>query len=210
MYVYKKPVLHLSEVNGYVDGKYITIGDDILFHSEEELISFLTRYHHPVINFFGDKYILGNKYIDNQIFDANHINNDCNYIFWWDLPGQPFYDVRLLKPKIDKKYEERCRSVWAFHKFRWNAQGRVKHTRYTGRCKLRYAQRRRAAIGLLYDPEEEYRALVKPKDLYYDLWMNEDFFGDGKGSSGWKDNPGNKYRHQWEPRQKRKKVKPYD
>ena len=58
------------------------------------------------------------------------------------------------------------------------------------------------------EAEEEYKEFVKVKDKRYrSIWPDEDFRG--YGSSGWKDNPGNRYRHQWEAKAKRnfEKVK---
>ncbi|MEI3172613.1 MAG: hypothetical protein V8S76_00685 [Lachnospiraceae bacterium] len=50
-------------------------------------------------------------------------------------------------------------------------------------------------IGLMYD-DDEYRQLVKPKMLQYKYCWSDDFYT--RRSNGWKDNPGNKYRKQWE------------
>lgn len=74
------------------------------------------------------------------------------------------------------------------------------HKNHSWRRDCRYIQRARAAYGM--EAEEEYKEFVKVKDKRYrSIWPDEDFRG--YGSSGWKDNPGNRYRHQWEAKAKR-------
>ena len=128
-----------------------------------------------------------------------------NYLFWVDAPGQPNYDVRNLRDKVDAEYlrqltigskRQRC--------FRFNIrnkkQDRSRHKCYPWRDDAKYIQRARAAYGM--EAEEEYKKYVKAKDkAFKSIWPDEDF--GGYHSTGWKDNSGNHYRHQWEAKAKR-------
>ena len=52
------------------------------------------------------------------------------------------------------------------------------------------------------EAEEEYRRFVKAKDKSFkSIWPDEEF--NGYHSTGWKDNSGNRYRHQWEAKERR-------
>lgn len=52
------------------------------------------------------------------------------------------------------------------------------------------------------EAEEEYKRFVKAKDkAFKSIWPDEDF--GGYHSTGWKDNSGNRYRHQWEAKERR-------
>lgn len=74
------------------------------------------------------------------------------------------------------------------------------HKNHSWRRDCRYIQRARAAYGM--KSEEEYKPYIKAKDkAFKSIWPNEDF--GGYGSSGWKDNSGNRCRYQWEPKIKR-------
>ena len=74
------------------------------------------------------------------------------------------------------------------------------HKNHSWRRDCRYIQRARAAYGM--KSEEEYKPYIKAKDkAFKSIWPNEDF--GGYGSSGWKDNSGNRCRHQWELKMKR-------
>lgn len=74
------------------------------------------------------------------------------------------------------------------------------HKNHSWRRDCRYIQRARAAYGM--KSEEEYKPYIKAKDkAFKSIWPNEDF--GGYGSSGWKDNSGNRCKYQWEPKIKR-------
>lgn len=80
-------------------------------------------------------------------------------------------------------------------------QGRAKHKCYPWRRDSKYIHRARAAYGM--EAEEEYKEFAKAKDKEFkSVWPDEDF--GGYHSTGWKDNSGNRYRHQWEARENRK------
>lgn len=79
-------------------------------------------------------------------------------------------------------------------------QGRSQHKCYPWRDDARYIQRARAAYAM--EAEEEYRRFVKAKDKSFkSIWPDEEF--NGYHSTGWKDNSGNRYRHQWEAKERR-------
>lgn len=134
MYKINPPKIHLSTVLGYdVEGKRYIIKDEKIFDTERELVCFLARYNRPVCNFEGEP-IAGrynNKYMDNQalnglmrkdpydeiIYTMYHypisrlhyksINDEWkinNYLFWLDTSGQPNYDVRNLRDKVNAEY----------------------------------------------------------------------------------------------------------
>ena len=151
--------------------------------------------------------------------DCKEINYDwilCSYIFWFDTKEMPNFDVRNLKDKVERRYKEKQPEWDKYGWLRWNGitgnrrtiyrQHPKSHKNSPWRRDCRYIQRARAAYGM--EAEEEYKEFVKVKDKRYrSIWPDEDFRG--YGSSGWKDNPGNKYRHQWEAKTKRdfEKVK---
>ena len=81
----------------------------------------------------------------------------------------------------------------------YKKQGQKTHRAYRGRTDCHYIQRAKETYWLLFD-EEEYRTFSKPKDrTFKSVWPDEDFIH-GRHGSGWKDNPGNRCRHQWEPK----------
>lgn len=207
--------------------------DDMVFDSENELIDFLARHHYPKYNFVGNEIpgVYKNMYMDSQaltgysrnshLYDfvmykpsnCKEINHDWilySYIFWLDTKDMPNLDVRNLKDKVERKYIEK-KSEWdKYGWLRWNSitgskkafckQRPKSHKNYHWRNDSRYIQRARIAYGM--EAEEEYKEFVKAKDKgYRSIWPDEDFRG--YGSSGWKDNPGNRYRHQWEAKVKR-------
>ena len=145
--------------------------------------------------------------------DCKEINYDwilCSYIFWFDTKEMPNFDVRNLKDKVERRYKEKQPEWDKYGWLRWNGitgnrrtiyrQHPKSHKNSPWRRDCRYIQRARAAYGM--EAEEEYKEFVKVKDKRYrSIWPDEDFRG--YGSSGWKDNPGNKYRHQWEAKAKR-------
>lgn len=151
--------------------------------------------------------------------DCKEINYDwilCSYIFWFDTKEMPNFDVRNLKDKVERRYKEKQPEWDKYGWLRWNGitgnrrtiyrQHPKSHKNSPWRRDCRYIQRARAAYGM--EAEEEYKEFVKVKDKRYrSIWPDEDFRG--YGSSGWKDNPGNRYRHQWEAKAKRdfEKVK---
>lgn len=131
------------------------------------------------------------------------------YLFWIDAPWQPNFDVRNLRDKVNAEYlrQTSIKIDW-FRYIKMNSkkkhkkrQGRRHHKCYPWRDDARYIQRARAAYGMEAD-EEEYKRLVKKKDKEFrSVWPDEDFRG--YSSTGWKDNSGNRYRHQWEPKAER-------
>lgn len=137
------------------------------------------------------------------------------YLFWIDIPGSPNFDVRLLKPEVNAEYEKilnnnlSLKSPDWYKMFDWyksfkrrmtRRQGRSRHKNYPWRCDARYIHRARAAYGM--EAEEEYKEFVKKKDKdFKSIWPDEDF--GGYHSTGWKDNSGNRYKHQWETKAKR-------
>lgn len=134
----------------------------------------------------------------------------CSYIFWLDTKEMPNFDVRNLKNKVERRYKEKKPEWDKYGWLRWSRKNtkryfRIKqhpksHKNSPWRRDCRYVQRARAAYGM--EVEEEYKEFVKAKDKgYRSIWPDEDFRG--YGSSGWKDNPGNRYRHQWEAKTKR-------
>lgn len=129
-----------------------------------------------------------------------------NYIFWLDVPGQPNLDVRVFKRKVDEEYLRQCKLDKDWYRkidfvFR-PKQGRKHHKHWPSRNNARYIQRARSTYAM--EVEEEYKEFVKIKDKEYKrLWLDGAFSCRG-GSTGWKDNSGNRYRHQWEPKTKRK------
>lgn len=213
--------------------KIYTITDDMVFDSENELIDFLARHHYPKYNFVGNEIpgVYKNMYMDSQALtgysrnshsydfvmykpsNCKEINHDWilySYIFWLDTKDMPNLDVRNLKDKVERKYTEK-KSEWdKYGWLRWNSitgskkafckQRPKSHKNYPWRNDSRYIQRARIAYGM--EAEEEYKEFVKAKDKgYRSIWPDEDFRG--YGSSGWKDNSGNRYRHQWEAKAKR-------
>lgn len=226
IYPVKHPKIHLSEVIGYdVKNKiyYISNKSDIIFDTKDELIDFLARANEPVVNFDG-KTIKGkfrNKYMDNQAL--NGISRRCPYLttdwaseidrfwkvndflFWLDTPERPNIDVRLFKEEVNAVYTAKYQSNNSYLFFRYKksrkmSQGRTSHKCYPMRNDARYIQRARQAYGM--EAEDEYKFFVKAKDKKYrSIWPDEDF--GGYHSTGWKDNAGNRYRHQWEAKEQR-------
>lgn len=232
-----KPNLHLSILTGYKNGKFQTDGKDIVFSTEKEAVKFLARHNSPVYNWMGKPIpgMYVNKYMDNQALNGvirtestqGSIFTDIDdnskekiiiapglkvgrYLFWWDTAGQPMYDVRLLKDNVNKEYEDNVKGNirWPCMERRYKSkkQGRPQHIRYALRSNTHYIQRKRMALGLAADTDEEYRKFAKPDETRMSFF-GDDEYGNGRGSSGWKDNPGNKYRHQWEAKQDRKYKK---
>ena len=131
-----------------------------------------------------------------------------NYLFWLDTSGQPNYDVRNLRDKVNAEYirqSEIKTDMQYYYKMQAERrhkekQGRSQHKCYPWRDDTRYIQRARAAYAM--EAEEEYRRFVKAKDKSFkSIWPDEEF--GGYHSTGWKDNSGNRYRHQWEAKERR-------
>lgn len=224
MYKTSQPKIHLSRISGY-DKKTYIISEDHIFDSEKDLISFLAENHKPVLNFDGKSIpnTFKNEFLEDQalcgysrkgywdniednIYCRENMDEDWklnSYLFWLDAPGQPNLDVRNLKKDIEKEYrlQNEKKSLFQSRYDPKQRQGRKGHKYYSGRGDSRFIQRARAAYGM--EAEEEYRAFVKPKDkAFRSCWPDEDF-GNGGGSTGWKDNSGNRYRYQWEAKAKR-------
>lgn len=224
MYKTSQPKIHLSRISGY-DKKTYIISEDHIFDSEKDLISFLAENHKPVLNFDGKSIpnTFKNEFLEDQalcgysrkgywdniednIYCRENMDEDWklnSYLFWLDAPGQPNLDVRNLKKEIEKEYrlQNEKKSLFQSRYDPKHRQGRKSHKYYSGRGDSRFIQRARAAYGM--EAEEEYRVFVKPKDkAFRGYWPDEDF-GNGGGSTGWKDNSGNRYRYQWEAKVKR-------
>lgn len=131
-----------------------------------------------------------------------------NYLFWLDTSGQPNYDARNLRDKVNAEYirqSEIKTDMQYYYKMQTERrhkekQGRSQHKCYPWRDDARYIQRARAAYAM--EAEEEYRRFVKAKDKSFkSIWPDEEF--NGYHSTGWKDNSGNRYRHQWEAKERR-------
>ena len=131
-----------------------------------------------------------------------------NYLFWLDTSGQPNYDIRNLRDKVNAEYirqSEIKTDMRYYYKMQAERrhkekQGRSQHKCYPWRDDARYIQRTRAAYAM--EAEEEYRRFVKAKDKSFkSIWPDEEF--GGYHSTGWKDNSGNRYRHQWEAKERR-------
>lgn len=134
------------------------------------------------------------------------------YMFCWNVPGRPYLDVRILKKEIEKKYFENVKEAancknraYRYRQDELNLKQctnkkfnrRKRHKAYEWRDDARYIHRGRAASGMMTEPE--YKEFVKPKDRWMkNIWKDEEFCSKGGRSSGWKDNSGYKYRHQWE------------
>lgn len=235
MYKTSQPKIHLSRISGY-DKKTYIISEDHIYDSEKDLISFLAENHKPVLNFDGKSIpnTFKNEFLEDQalcgysrkgywdniednIYCRENMDEDWklnSYLFWLDAPGQPNLDVRNLKKEIEKEYrlQNEKKSLFQGRYDPKHRQGRKSHKYYSGRGDSRFIQRARAAYGMV--AEEEYRPFVKPKDkAFRGCWPDEDF-GNGGGSTGWKDNSGNRYHYQWEAKAKRefektkKKVSP--
>ena len=230
IYTVEQPKIHLSEVIGYgPENKIYIISNDIFFGNKEELIRFLARAHKQVVNWNG-KPIRGefrNEYMENQALNGfsrksryenvideslhvTELNMDWKvnkFLFWLDTPEQPNIDVRIFKKEVDAAFLFIPKNI---SHIEWNysimasiksRQGRAKHKCYPWRRDSRYIHRARAAYGM--EAEEEYKEFVKAKDKEFkSVWPDEDF--GGYHSTGWKDNSGNRYRHQWEAIESRK------
>lgn len=130
------------------------------------------------------------------------------FLFWLESPGKPNFDVRTLREKVNAEYlrQSTIKTDWRYY-YRLKAekkhkerQGRNHHKCYPWRDDSRYIQRARTAYGM--EAEEEYKRFVKAKDkAFKSIWSDEDF--GGYHSTGWKDNSGNRYRHQWEAKERR-------
>lgn len=197
------------------------------FSGESELVGFLARFHKPILSWDGYP-IHGqfqNDYMDFQCLSGKQLEKGyrycgidgiyvyhtfdkiwtpCLYRFYLDVPGTPLYDVRNLEPEVRKAYYERQKQklerktrlqmLAEWEKWCRTKQGRKTHTC----CNTRhhsYIRGMAQEIGLMYD-DDEYRQLVKPKMLQYKYCWSDDFYT--RRSNGWKDNPDNKYRKQWE------------
>ena len=223
IYTVEQPKIHLSEVIGYdPENKIYLISKDIFFGNKEELIRFLARAHKQVVNWNG-KPIRGkfrNEYMENQALNGfsrksryeNVINESLHvtelnmdwkvnkFLFWLDTPEMPNIDVRIFKKEVDAASMYVPKNNWIYSTMIMY-QGRAKHKCYPWRRDSRYIHRARAAYGM--EAEEEYKEFVKAKDKEFkSIWPDEDF--GGYHSTGWKDNSGNRYRHQWEARENRK------
>lgn len=139
------------------------------------------------------------------------------YMFCWNTVGFPVYDVRNLMPVVRKIYYEAQKRKYQirYRARRRQKQGRAKHTTGTIRRNTFHLEGLKREAGLYCDRpcfdeetevEEDYRRFVKPGVLARKhMWIDEDCCG--RTSNGWKDNPGSKYRKQWERRAEREERK---
>lgn len=180
--------------NKYMDNQALNglMRKDLYDSTYDEIM--YTMYHYPISS-------LHYKSIN----DEWKINN---YLFWLDTSGQPNYDARNLRDKVNAEYirqSEIKTDMQYYYKMQTERrhkekQGRSQHKCYPWRDDARYIQRARAAYAM--EAEEEYRRFVKAKDKSFkSIWPDEEF--NGYHSTGWKDNSGNRYRHQWEAKERR-------
>lgn len=225
MFTVQKPKICLAEKAEYdpKTGKYYAVMTR-RFQDEEELVTFLAVNQEQECNWeekaVPDRY--KNYYLECQAlngipcnyFERNAITQSPVYIlFWLDIPGKPILDVRRYREAVTKKYlllqkEGVMYQAWrkAMNRSYLHRQRRRRHQSCCLRGTNRYIQRARMAYGLLAD-EEEYRIFSKPKDRALKcVWPDEDF-AKGRHGNGWKDNPGNRYRYQWEAKVCRKYEK---
>ena len=139
------------------------------------------------------------------------------YMFCWNTVGFPVYDVRNLMPVVRKIYyeEQKRKSQIRYRVRRRQKQGRAKHTTGTIRRNTFHLEGLKREAGLYCDRpcfdeetevEEDYRRFVKPGVLARKhMWIDEDCCG--RSGTGWKDNPGSKYRKQWERKAEREERK---
>lgn len=213
------PKIHLSEVIDYdIKKKEYMLKDLLIFDNEEELVYFLAINTSYALDFSRWPCILlskkNNPYMDNQaligierttensssVHNKNVWINDewrlPKYLFWIDSTDRPNFDVRILQKKVDKGFHNSSmipKSVKSKKKTQ-TKQSKKRHACWTYRKDARYIQRAKIAYGLA--AEDEYKQFSKAKDrAFASCWPDEDF--SGRRSSGWKDNPGNKYMHQW-------------
>ena len=226
MVTVQKPKICLSEKAEYdpKTGKYYAVMTR-KFQDEEELITFLAVNQKPAYN-WKEEPVSGryeNRYLDCQALAGiprNYYEGNAFYpslvciLFWLDTPGKPILNVRRYREAVTKKYllllEEKGAMYQAWEKLvrrpHLPRQGRRRHQSCCLRGTSNYIQRARLAYGLLAD-EEEYRVFSKPKDRAFKcIWPDEDF-ARGRHGNGWKDNSGNRYRHQWEAKACRKYKK---
>lgn len=197
------------------------------FANENELVNFLARFHKPILSWGGHP-IHGqfqNDYMDFQCLSRKQLEKGYRYCgidnvyvygvfdkiwtpglyqFYLDVSGYPLYDARNLEKEVRKVYYERRKqkpkrktrlqisAEW--EEWRRKKQGRKSHTCYNT-PRHSYIRDIAKEVGLMYG-DDEYRQLVKPKMLQYKYYWSDDF--STRRSNGWKDNPGNKYRKQWE------------
>lgn len=213
MYKNNHPKVVLSEII-YYDKKtntYYTSGYDLEFDTHKDLIEFLARANRPVLNWYEDPIPdrFKNIYLDNQALNGISEDLDYKYLFWLDTPKQPNVDVRLFKDEVDSEYKkilkrgdnfyneyrsERAKELQDHLK---RKQNRRRHKCYPLRRDARYIQRAKNYSAMKY--EEGCKQFAKPKDKWFKIiWPDEDFCSGH--STGWKDNAGNRYRHQWEPK----------
>ena len=180
--------------NKYMDNQALNglMRKDLYDSTYDEIM--YTMYHYPI-----------SRLHYKSINDEWKINN---YLFWLDTSGQPNYDVRNLRDKVNAEYirqSEIKTDMQYYYKMQAERrhkekQGRSQHKCYPWRDDARYIQRARAAYAM--EAEEEYRRFVKAKDKSFkSIWPDEEF--GGYHSTGWKDNSGNRYRHQWEAKARR-------
>lgn len=147
------------------------------------------------------------------------------YMFCWDVDGFPVYDVRNLMSEVRKifyveqkrKPKRKSQAEYQAERLarRSQKQGRAKHTTGTIRRNTFHLEGLKREAGLYCDrpcfetpedepylAEEDYRRFAKPGVLAKKcIWRDEDCCG--RAGNGWKDNPGNKYRKQWERKAER-------
>lgn len=207
--------------------------EDIVFNDVQELISFLVPNTYPRLNYMGNPVCnqFKNVYWDYQTLNGTtyyyedytalrgygipngYIKTDWNhmigkYMFWLDSPGCPYYDVRNLKKEVINRYISEYPEYNNPHMMLWLKkftvrQNRSRHSLKYDRTNSKYIKRVKEFDGLKHD-EPEYRLLAKPKDKELFIYSyDEDNFTHNHSGTGWKDNSGKKFRHQWERKEYR-------
>ena len=223
MYKIVRPQIHLARLEYDENGKIYVAGKEKIFHSEKELIGFLADNQPPnrwSVNPYFVSQALGGILRASDDMEGRLPGERCSYflnermgmtckldryIFWLDAPGRPAVDVRRYADKVQAVKTASEPQFFTFgacyyDERSWNREKKKigkkpkRHRAWRSRSDARYIHRLREAC----DPE--YKEFSKPKDRRFQyVWPDEDF-PKGRRSSGWKDNPGNKYRHQWEPK----------
>ena len=142
--------------NKYMDNQALNglMRKDLYDSTYDEIM--YTMYHYPI-----------SRLHYKSINDEWKINN---YLFWLDTSGQPNYDARNLRDKVNAEYirqSEIKTDMQYYYKMQTERrhkekQGRSQHKCYPWRDDARYIQRARAAYAM--EAEEEYRRFVKAKD----------------------------------------------
>lgn len=155
---YNRPVCNFEgkPIEGRYDNKYMDnqalngLMRKGLYDSYDEIMHIM--YHYPM------------SYLHHKSINEEWKTN--NYLFWLDTSGQPNYDVRNLRDKVNAEYirqSEIKTDMQYYYKMQAERrhkekQGRSQHKCYPWRDDARYIQRARAAYAM--EAEEEYRRFL--------------------------------------------------